>query len=673
METDTDDLSPWFIGPQAENRELFEQLLLEFVQDHMYWRRNFHPDDPPSISALSSESPGYRNGVARMKDELHALSAALKSSVPLSSPRYMGHMLSDPLIPGLVAEMLTLPYNPNNVSEEAAPVTIDLELKVGLQLARMLGYNDDPARLPCAFGYLTAGGTLANYLALQVLRAVKYYPLALQQGLHRRGITAPEDDTLREVAEADPARLANLPIASSIAAYEAWQAFLQEETDPDSRARLAAAVHDGRIETMGTHAFFSAHRGHCTSPTVLVAETAHYSWTKAMRLLGIGESGLVRVPTRGMRLDPDALEHTLMASHKIGQDVLCVVGVLGTTEYGTLDPVHEIVAARERWQDKGLGFAIHVDAAWGGYLATLFRGENDRLLSREDIAEHFRYFPSEATYAAFSALRQADSVTVDPHKLGYLPYGVGGGYVCRDHRCMDFVAAGAPYLGRARPLEPGETTYHAKFRHLGNYILEGSKPGFAAAAAYVTHRLLPLDAEHFGRLLRHGVQNAESFFDRINALRERIKDEVRVSVPIEPDSNLVCIAFNPVGNDGVAVANAFTARVFEHLRIDRSVPLQARAFFGSSTVLYRRMLQQDDAARILDELGLAGYTFTVSPEDPARDADGLLVLRHTLMNPWLQDNVNRIDYIAKYCQYLEQLLRSAVRERLPGAPAAPAA
>lgn len=44
---------------------------------------------------------------------------------------------------------------------------------------------------------------------------------------------------------------------------------------------------------------------------------------------------------------------------------------------------------------------------------------------------------------------------------------------------------------------------------------------------------------------------------------------------------------------------------------------------------------------------------------PARDVDGLLVLRHTRMNPWLHDNINHIDYIEKYCLYLEQLLRTA--------------
>ncbi len=652
------DTSFWFIGTHAENRELFEQLLSRFIQDHMHWRQRFHPDDLPATPTLPTHSSDYQAFASRMSRELLALSESLKSSVPLFSPRYMGHMLCDPLMPGLLAQMLTLPYNPNNVSEEVAPVTIGLEVKVGLQLARMIGYNDDPARTPCAFGYLTAGGTLANYQALQVLRAVKYYPLALQAGMRRMGVIPPANDPLREVVAADPKQLINLSVAESVELHEAWCKFLREEETPALRKTLADAVQGARLETLGVHAFFSSHRDYCTAPTVLVPETAHYSWTKAARLLGIGESSLVRVAMRGMRLDPDALEHALTAAHKIGQTVLCVVGVLGTTEYGTLDPIHGIIAARERWHERGLGFGVHADAAWGGYLATLFRDEHGAMLPREAVARHFKYFPSEQTYAAFRDLGLADSVTVDPHKLGYLPYGVGGAYVCRDHRGMDFVAQGAPYLGSATPRESGELAFYNKFRRLGHYTLEGSKPGAAAAAAYVTHRVLPLDAGHFGKLLRHSVQSTEYLYDHINAMRERIKDCVHVSIPIQPDSNLVCIAFNPVGNDALAVANAFTTSIYEHLRVDRTARLQTHVFFGSSTVLYRRMLHVQDAARILAELGIAGYTFTESPEAPARDADGLLILRHTLMNPCLRDDVNHVDYVEKYCLYLEQLLRN---------------
>lgn len=651
-------LYPWFIGAHAENHELFEQQLLEFLHDHMYWRRNFHPDDPPPIPTLSAQSPDYQRFVAQMKKELLSLSASLKSSIPLFSPRYMGHMLCDPLVPGLLAQMITLPYNPNNVSEEAAPVTVELEVQVGLQLARMLGYCDEPEKTPCAFGYLTSGGTVANYQALHVLRAVKYFPLALQRTLIRLQVSPPDDGPLAEVPHADPWQLSNLSVEEAVNLREAWVGFLRDEPDSARRRKLAETVRATRVEALGMHTFFSGHRDRCPTPTILVPDTAHYSWTKAARLLGIGETSLTRVPTHDMRLDPEALERILAAAHRIGQSVLCVVAVLGSTEYGTLDPVHDVIAARERWLERGLGFAVHVDAAWGGYLATLFRDENGTTLPRDAVAKDFRYFPSDRVYEAFATLPQADSVTVDPHKLGYLPYGVGGAYVCRDHRCMDFIAHDAPYLDSSWSQGAGEPDYHSKFRRLGRYILEGSKPGAAAAAAYVTHRTLPLNAAHFGRLLRHSVQTTEYFYDRILAMRERLDGEVHVTIPIEPDSNLVCVAFNVVGNEAAAVANAYTDSVFEHLHVDRKVPLQTRSFFSSSTMLYKKVLSAADSARILDDLGISRFTFTDALEDPGRDANSLRVLRHTLMNPWLRDEANDVDYVEMYCRYLEDVLRA---------------
>ena len=51
--------------------------------------------------------------------------------------------------------------------------------------------------------------------------------------------------------------------------------------------------------------------------------------------------------------------------------------------------------------------------------------------------------------------------------------------------------------------------------------------------------------------------------------------------------------------------------------------------------------------RILDSLGL----------DPATEGDAedhLVILRHTLMNPWLIDRHNGISYLALYFRHLEQ-------------------
>src|SRR3546814_85892 len=129
------------------------------------------------------------------------------------------------------------------------------------------------------------------------------------------------------------------------------------------------------------------------------------------------------------------------------------VGVLGTTEYGGIDPIDLVCDARDEAARRGFGTCVHVDAAWGGYLAALFRNPDGSMRTRAEVAEGFEHFPSERVHAAFAALGRADSVTVDPHKLGYLPYGAGA-FVCRDHRAMPLLSE-RPEIGRASWRERG--------------------------------------------------------------------------------------------------------------------------------------------------------------------------------------------------------------------------
>ena len=182
MNEDLDFLDPFFLGPAAENGQLLEDLVVEFLRDHVHWRRSFHPEDGRRIAPSASTRPDYLEFQARIRTELYSLSAELKQAVPFFHPRYVGHMSSDLLLAGLVARMVTTLYNPNNVSEEAAPVTLDKELAVGEQLAQMFGYSVDESCEPCAWGHLTSGGTVANYEALWNLRSVKFYGVALQTG-----------------------------------------------------------------------------------------------------------------------------------------------------------------------------------------------------------------------------------------------------------------------------------------------------------------------------------------------------------------------------------------------------------------------------------------------------------------------------------------------------------
>ncbi|HEX7012759.1 MAG TPA: pyridoxal-dependent decarboxylase [Steroidobacteraceae bacterium] len=627
-----------FLGPYGENDSLLEKLIVEFFRDHVYWRRNFHPEDPPAIPTRAATQPEYLAFEARLRRELHALSAALKRSVPFHSPRYLGHMASDLLLPGLAAQILTLPYNPNNVSWDAAPVTVDLEIQVGLQLARLLGYPSDPARSPCAFGHLTSGGTLANIQALRLALSLKAFPVALRAA-RPPDFALPDDDWAAF----------NLAAQEATSLIERWERRLAELA-PSERRYWRNAVERERIETLGHVAFFERHR-QIEAPLVLATASAHYSWLKGMKLLGLGAQQLRTIAQRHLHLDLDALDEALHRAQQRHEPVLMTVCVLGTTEFGAIDPIDGVVETRNRYADEGLGFCVHVDAAWGGYLATLFRNPDGSLRTREEVAAEFARFPSPRVHAAFAALHRTDSVTIDPHKLGYISYGAGA-FVCCDHRRMSLLAVDADYVFT----EPPASDYQTRYRQLGRYIPEGSKPGALAAAVYVTHRLLPLDHLNFGRLPARTLRAVEAFVTRAQRFCEECANFVRACVPFPPDSNLVCLALNPAGNRSIAAANAFVQRLYDELRIDPNGPLQLREFFGSTTALRMEVLGADSWRQLLDTLHLAPDTSEASEHS----AQPLLVLRHTLMNPFLIDAENGVNYVDRYFDFLSRTLPALI-------------
>jgi len=662
MSDDLDFIQPFFLGPAAENDQLLESLVVEFLRDHAYWRRNFHPEDGLRVSALARIRPEFLEVQARIRSELYRLSADLKRNVPFFHPRYVGHMTGDLLLPGLVAKLVTTLYNPNNVSEEAAPVTLEMELQVGEQLARMFGYAIEPEAEPCAWGHLTSGGTVANYEALWNFRSVKFYALALQEGARTRGFDPVVGPGEKPLLSYDKWELLNLSIDETIGLRREMVRILRAEASRTDFHAFSRAVRTERIESLGTAGFFLKHR--IQPPRVLVSASAHYSWAKGMKVLGLGTAHLrhVRVDDH-MRMDPDHLETLIREAVAEETPILCVVGMLGTTEFGTVDPIHRIVAARDRWRARGVEFGVHVDAAWGGYLTSVFRRPDGSFHSRAEVAgDGFLHFPSRTVYEAFRAVSGADSVTVDPHKLGYVPYAAGA-FVARNREVVDFITQEAAYVFDLGDHEV-EVPRDQKLRNLGQYILEGSKPGAAAAAVHVTHRVLPLDSEGLGRLLRLTVRACEAFYDSVRTAADRLADRVRVCVPFEPDSNLICLALNPAGNTSVAAMNRFGRAVFDRMKVHPEQPVQLRTFIGSYTSLTKEALPGRQADRILDALGLDPDTFQLVPDDPERDADHIFILRHTLMNPWLlaSPTGDERSYIDHYWSYLERVVDEVLRE-----------
>lgn len=375
-----------------------------------------------------------------------------------------------------------------------------------------------------------------------------------------------------------------------------------------------------------------------------------------MTLLGMGRRQLKRVSTDvHMRMDIGTLETELASLRRKRVPVLAVVGVLGSTEFGTIDPVHEILVLRQQFASQGLGFAVHVDAAWGGYLSTIFRRPDGGFVARRDVRRQFRYFPSVPVYQAFRALANSDTVTVDPHKLGYVPYGAGA-LVARDHRLIDLVGEHPPYI-YDEPENPDRAVAGiARLRQLADYILEGSKPGAAAAAVWLTHQVVPLDHKHFGRLVRQSVRAAETLYDRLLAMAEELSPLCQLSIPVEPDTNLICLVLRPAGITSVRAANDLTRAVYRHLSVDSTLPVQTRQFIGSHTSVRRSSLAAESAARLAGAVGVDPATFVTDISDPQVEDDHIFLIRHTLMNPWLGLVQDGKSYIDHYCSYLRSLI-----------------
>lgn len=146
---------------------------------------------------------------------------------------------------------------------------------------------------------------------------------------------------------------------------------------------------------------------------------SHHSVAKSARLAGImGDRVRLVDVDESFRMRVDALERAIAQDRARDLVPFLVVSSAGTTNTGAIDPLDEIadVSARE-------GLWHHVDGAYGAF---------------------FHACPSLRPLLA--GLSRCDSVTLDPHKGLFLPYGTGA-LLVRDGRALSTVhSAEAAYL-----------------------------------------------------------------------------------------------------------------------------------------------------------------------------------------------------------------------------------
>jgi glutamate/tyrosine decarboxylase-like PLP-dependent enzyme len=142
-------------------------------------------------------------------------------------------------------------------------------------------------------------------------------------------------------------------------------------------------------------------RAYCSDQT-------HASFDRGFRILGFAPDQLVSLATGAdFRVDPEALAARVRADRAAGLRPFLVIGNLGTTNTGAVDPLgalSELARAEGLW--------LHVDAAYGG----------GALLSPGKRSE-------------FAGLENAHSITIDQHKWFFQPFDCAS-LLVREFSCL---------------------------------------------------------------------------------------------------------------------------------------------------------------------------------------------------------------------------------------------
>jgi aromatic-L-amino-acid/L-tryptophan decarboxylase len=145
-------------------------------------------------------------------------------------------------------------------------------------------------------------------------------------------------------------------------------------------------------------AFAGNREGLAGQPAVRVycSAHAHSSIDKAVRIAGVGEANLVKIPTEGDRfgVDAQALEAAIEADRRAGLLPAAIVACLGGTSVGACDDIAALAAVARRQ-----AVYLHVDAAWAG--SAMICPEFRELMRGAEEADSFVFNPHKWLFTNF--------------------------------------------------------------------------------------------------------------------------------------------------------------------------------------------------------------------------------------------------------------------------------
>lgn len=239
-------------------------------------------------------------------------------------------------------------------------------------------------------------------------------------------------------------------------------------------------------------------------PGYMMSEQSHYSIGRNVKIMGLGEEAIIKVPFGpDYRMRTDLLEDYRKRAEDKGIKIISVAANSCSTATGSYDDLNKIADFCEKH-----GLWLHVDGAHG--MGVLF---------------------SEKHRKKVNGIERADSIVIDFHKMLLVPALNTLVMFRNGDKSFETFAQKASYLFKK---SDKNVWYNSAIR-----TIECTK----SALGIIAYTAMKYYGEkYFGEYI-------DSRYDLTSAFAETIRSEVDFLLAASPESNIICFRYSPDGKD----------------------------------------------------------------------------------------------------------------------------
>lgn len=207
--------------------------------------------------------------------------------------------------------------------------------------------------------------------------------------------------------------------------------------------------------------------------TAYLSGQTHSCVARGLRIMGLRTDQMKHIPAdENYRMDITCLEQEIIKDKASGKKPFVVIATAGTTNTGSVDPLHEIADLCEKHN-----MWMHVDGAYGGSIL---------------VSPKYRHI--------LDGISRADSITWDAHKWLFQTYGCSMVLLKKEQYLVNCFSTHPEYLKDA-VIENDQTNYW-------DWGPELTRP---ARSLKLWFTIQTLGTQKLSQMVEHGVQTAEWF------------------------------------------------------------------------------------------------------------------------------------------------------------------